>query len=61
MDQIAEEEARTVVTHNRKRNEPSSQTGESEAAIDDDDYDIMVSYLVRLLIYSLKFELTNII
>jgi len=51
MRQIAEEEANNFTSHNRKRNE-SSQTGETELGIeDDDDYDMMVSYLVHLLIY----------
>lgn len=49
MNQIAEEEASAII-HNRKRNEPSSQAEGSEATIDDDDYDIMVSYLKIFII-----------
>ena len=45
MNQIAEEEASTVV-HNRKQNETSSQIEGSEATNDDDDYDIIDAKLM---------------
>lgn len=58
MEQIAEEEeAKAVAAHNRKRNEPSSQAEGSEATMDDDDYDTMVSYLKISFINNIFAEL----
>ena len=50
MDQIAEEEATTIVQNRKRNNDLSSQVEGSEVTINDDDYDIMVSYL-KLFIY----------
>jgi hypothetical protein len=58
MEQIAEEEeAKAVAAHNRKRNELSSQAERSEATMDDDDYDTMVSYLKISFINNIFAEL----